>query len=196
MKPTVEFLYDFVSTPTYLAWRRIGEIAAACGAEVTMTPIFCAGLFKAIGNPGPLAVPAKRAWFARDLRLWARKFGIALADNPHLPIRTLPLMRGVLLAEERGEAERYIRAVFEAINVAGLNMSDPQVVAAAMRAAEFDWDAYLDGIEREDIKARLAASTQRAIERGAFGVPTFFVGEEMFFGQDRLEFVREALRAT
>lgn len=189
----VEFLYDFVSTPTYLAWRRLGAIAAQCGATLTMTPVFCAGLFKAIGNPGPLAVPAKRAWFHRDLQLWVRRLGVPFVANPHSPIRTLPLMRGVLVAEERHEADHYIRTVFEAINVAGLDMSDPGVVADTMRAAGFDWDAYLAGIAREDIKSRLAANTQQAIERGVFGVPTFFVGEEMFFGQDRLDFVREAL---
>jgi 2-hydroxychromene-2-carboxylate isomerase len=195
MTKTVEFLYDFVSVPSYIAWTQIGGIAAQAGAQLVMTPVFCGGIFKALGNPGPLAVPAKRAWYQRDLERWVRKLGIAFFPSPHGLLRSLPLLRGVFVAEERGEADAYVRTVFEATFVHGRNMSDPAIAAAALREAGLDADAYLKGAERDDVKARLAQNTSRAVERGAFGVPTFFVGDDMFFGQDRLEFVREALQA-
>lgn len=193
MKKSVEFLYDFVSVPSYFAWTQLGAMAAQLDAQLLMTPVFCGGIFKAIGNPGPLAVPAKLEWYRRDLERWAKRLGIPYRPNPNSPIRSLPLMRGVLVAEERGEADRYVQTVFEATFVQGRNMSDPQVVVATLREAGFDADAYVREVERSDIKARLAQNTAQAVARGAFGVPTFFVGEEMFFGQDRLEFVREAL---
>ncbi|HSH08054.1 MAG TPA: 2-hydroxychromene-2-carboxylate isomerase [Burkholderiales bacterium] len=192
---SVEFLYDFVSAPSYMAWTQIDAIAREANAQVIMTPVFCAGIFKEIGNPGPLAIPAKRTWYAHDLQLWAKKRGITLRPNPHAPIRTLPLMRGVFVARERDEFDRYSKAIWDAIWLDGKNMSDPAIVNETLRAAGLDIDAYAAGIEREDIKTALRDSTQQAVQRGAFGVPTFFVGDELFFGQDRLEFVRDALHA-
>ncbi len=190
---SVEFLYDFVSAPSYIAWTQLDEIAREASAQVTMTPVFCAGIFKDIGNPGPLALPAKRAWYAHDLELWARKRGVAMHRNPFAPIRSLPLMRGVIVAEERGERDRYMKTIWNAIWLDSKNMSDPGIVNETLEAAGLDVEGYAKGIEREDVKAKLRDSTQDAIRRGVFGVPTFFVGNELFFGQDRLEFVCEAL---
>jgi len=191
---SVEFLYDFVSAPSYIAWTQIDALAREANAQVTMTPVFCGGIFREIGNPGPLAIPSKRVWYAHDLQLWARKRGVELRSNPHAPIRSLPLMRGVFIAQERGELDRYTKTVWEAIWLDCRNMSEPAIVNEALEAAGIDAGAYAAGIEREDIKAKLRENTQDAVRRGVFGVPTFFVGNELFFGQDRLEFVRDALR--
>lgn len=193
MRKKLEFLYDFVSVPCYIAWTQVDAIAARHDADLVMLPVFCGGIFKATGNPGPLVIPAKREWYARDLQMWVKRLGIPFARNPNSPVRSLPLMRGVFVAEERGESARYIRTVYEAIHVRSTNMSDPEIVATTLRAAGFDADRYLKEIERADVKASLARNTEQAVARGAFGVPTFFVGDEMFFGQDRLDFVREAL---
>lgn len=192
---SLEFLYDFVSAPSYIAWTQLDALAREVNAQVTMTPVFCAGIFKDIGNPGPLALPAKRAWYAHDLELWAKKRGVTMERNPHAPIRSLPLMRGVILAEERGERDRYMKTIWDAIWLDSRNMSDPGIVNETLEAAGLEVEAYAKGIEREDVKAKLRDNTQDAIRRGVFGVPTFFVGNELFFGQDRLEFVRDALRA-
>jgi 2-hydroxychromene-2-carboxylate isomerase len=191
---SVEFLYDFVSAPSYIAWTQLDALAREANAQITMTPVFCAGIFKDIGNPGPLAIPAKRAWYTRDLELWAKKRGVTMRLNPHSPIRSLPLMRGVIVAQERAERDRYLKTIWDAIWLDSKNMSDPGIVNATLKVADLDVEAYTKGIEREDIKAKLRDTTQDAIRRGVFGVPTFFVGNELFFGQDRLEFVREALR--
>jgi len=193
---SVEFLYDFVSAPSYIAWTQIDALACEENARVTMTPVFCGAIFKAIGNPGPLTIPAKRAWYVHDLLLWAKKRGVPLQPNPHAPIRSLPLMRGIFVAEERGELARYMKAVWEATFVDRENISDPEVAKRVLAAVGIDYGAYLTEIEREDIKAKLRENTECAIRRGVFGVPSFFVGEELFFGQDRLEFVREALRSA
>lgn len=189
----VEFVYDFVSTPCHIAWKSLGPMLQRLGAQLILTPVLCGGIFKAIGNPGPLAVPAKREWYARDLALWAQRRGVTLVQSPHLPIRSLPLMRGSFVAAERNETHRYVDSVFDAVYVHGRNLSDPGLVHETLSAAGLDADAYLLGMAREDVKQKLLQSTERAVARRVFGVPTFFVNDELFFGQDRLEFVVEAL---
>ncbi|OGA55968.1 MAG: hypothetical protein A3F77_12910 [Betaproteobacteria bacterium RIFCSPLOWO2_12_FULL_67_28] len=191
---SVEFVYDFVSTPCHIAWKSLGPMAREIGAEVILTPVLCGGIFKTIGNPGPLAVPAKREWYARDLALWARRRGVTLVQSAFLPIRSLPLMRGSFVAAERNETFRYVDSVFDAIYVHGRDLSDLKLVDATLREAGLDADAYLQGMQREDVKQKLLHSTEQAIARRVFGVPTFFVNDELFFGQDRLEFVVEALQ--
>lgn len=191
---TVEFVYDFVSTPCHIAWKCLDPMIKAIGAEVVMTPVLCGGIFKALGNTGPLGIPAKREWYARDLALWARRRGVPLVHSPFLPIRSLPLMRGSFVAAERNETSRYVDAVFDSIYVHGRNLSDMRLVRETLNEAGLDADAYLQGIERADIKQKLLRNTEDAIARRVFGVPTFFVNNELFFGQDRLEFVVEALQ--
>lgn len=193
---TVEFVYDFVSVPCHIAWKSLDSMVKAIGAEVVMTPVLCGGIFKAIGNAGPLGIRAKAEWYARDLALWARKRGVVFNPSPFLPIRSLPLMRGSFIAVERNETFRYVDAMFDAIYVHGRNLSDLTRVEETLREAGLDADAYLDGIGREDIKQKLLRNTEEAIARRVFGVPTFFVNDELFFGQDRLEFVVEALQRS
>jgi len=192
---TVEFIWDFVSTPCYIAWKSLEPMVKAAGGEVVRTPVFCGGIFKAIGNPGPLVIPAKREWYARDLALWAKRRGVPLQQSPFIPVRSLPLMRGSLVADERGESRRYCDAVFDAIYTRGRNLSEMDLVRQTLREAGLDADAYVEGMERTDIKQKLSRNTDQAVLRGVFGVPSFFVGNELFFGQDRLEFVVEALEA-
>lgn len=191
---TVEFIYDFVSTPCHIAWKCLDPMLTAIGAELIMTPVLCGGIFKALGNAGPLQIPAKREWYARDLALWAKRRGVPLVQSPFLPIRSLPLVRGSLVAAERNETSRYVDAIFDSIYVHGRNLSDLALVRETLNEAGLDADAYLQAIERADIKQKLVLNTEDAIARRVFGVPTFFVDNQLFFGQDRLEFVVEALQ--
>jgi len=193
---TVEFLYDFVSTPCHIAWKCLEPMVEAVGGRVVMTPVFCGGIFKAVGNPGPLVIPAKREWYARDLAMWARRRGVTLVQSPFIPIRSLPLVRGSLVAAERDETSRYVDAVFDAIYVHQRNLSDMAIVKATLEEAGLNVQAYQEGIERPDIKQTLVRNTENAVARGVFGVPSFFVKDELFFGQDRLEFVVEALQLS
>jgi len=191
---TVEFVYDFVSVPCHIAWKSLDSMVKPLGAEVIMTPVLCGGIFKAIGNGGPLAIPAKAEWYARDLALWARKRRVSFAPSPFPLVRSLPLLRGCFVAAERNETFRYVDAMFDAIYVHQRNLSDMKIVEEVLSEAGLDADAYLRGMEREDIKRNLLRNTEDAIARRVFGVPTFFVNNELFFGQDRLEFVVEALQ--
>lgn len=194
MTGTVEFIYDFVSTPCHIAWKSLDPMVKAVGAEVVMTPVLCAGIFKAVGNPGPLVIPAKRDWYARDLAMWAKRRGVTLIESRHVPFRSLPLMRGCFVAAERNETFRYVDTVFDAIFVHGRNLSDTKIVEETLAEAGLDADIYLRSMGREDVKQKLRHKTEEAIARGVFGVPSFFVNGELFFGQDRLEFVVEALQ--
>ena len=194
MTKSVAFLYDFVSLPSYIAWKCLPPMLEAAGAELVLQPVLVGGIFKATGNAGPLALPAKKDWYGRDLALWCQKRAVVVSPSPYLPFRSLPLMRGSFVAAERGETLRYVEAMFDAIFVQARNLGDLQVVAATLDAAGMDVDAYLQGIERSDIKQQLLDATQQAVDRGVFGVPTFFVNGQLFFGQDRLEFVLDALR--
>ena len=169
---TLEFVYDFVSVPCYLAWTQLDAIAAESGSEIQLNPVFCGGIFKATGNPGPLVIAAKKEWYLGDLMLWAERYGVPLESNPHSPVQSLPLMRGAIVAEERGELEPYLTAIFEAVCLKALNMSDVDLVRETLDEAGLDAATYFSQIERRDVKDRLCQNTEDAVARGVFGVPT------------------------
>lgn len=194
MTKTVEFMYDFVSMPSFIAWKSLPPMLEAVGAQLVLTPVLVGGIFKATGNAGPLAIAAKKEWYVGDLALWARKRGVVVNPSPFVPFRSLPVMRGACVAAERNETDLYVSTVFDAVFVHGRNMGDMQVVADTLAAAGLDPDAYVKGVERADIKQQLLDATQQAVDRRVFGVPTFFVDGNLFFGQDRLELVLEALQ--
>jgi len=196
-KRTVEYFFDVGSPTAYLAWTQLPKIAAETGATIAWRPMLLGGVFKATGNASPVTVPAKGRWMNDDIARWAHRYGVPFAFNPHFPINTLTLMRGATGLQMRRPADlpRYLDVVERAIWEAPTNLGDPAVLAATLSAAEFDADEFAALVADPDVKARLIATTEEAVARGAFGAPTFFVGEQMFFGQDRLDFVREALLA-
>lgn len=196
MSKTVEFLYDFVSAPSYIAWKALVPMLEAAGVTLVMTPVLVTGVFKATGNVAPMSIPAKLEWITRDLGYWCAKRGVTITPSPFHPIRSLPLVRGSFLAAERDETTRYIAAVFDAIWLHGRKLSDMKVVEESLNEVGLDAKAYLQGMERDDIKEKLRLSTGDAVARRAFGVPTFFVNGELFFGQDRIEFVMDALQRS
>lgn len=153
------------------------------------------GVFKATGNAPPATVPAKGRWMFDDIRRWAKRWGVPFAMNPHFPINTISLMRGAcgMLMRQPDDFQRYVDTVFHAMWVTPRNLNDPAEVAAMLTAAGFDAAAFAAMVGDADVKADLVARTESSVARGAFGAPTFFVGKQMFFGQDRLDFVCEAL---
>jgi 2-hydroxychromene-2-carboxylate isomerase len=189
----VEFFFDFGSPTTYLAWTQLGSIAAHAGARVVRRPMLLGGVFKATGNASPATIPAKALYMNSDLARFARRYGVPLQLNPHFPINTLTMMRGAVAAEDAGCVEAYDRAMFHAMWVDGRNMGDQAELSAALASIGWDSADFAERTGSDPVKERLKANTEEAIGRGAFGAPTFFVGDEMFFGQDRLDFVREAL---
>ena len=191
----VEFFLDVGSPTTYLAWTQLPGLCRDAGATLKLRPMLLGAVFQATGNASPANVPAKGRHMNLDMARFARRYGVPLAINPHFPVNTLMLMRAAtgvqLRTPERLPA--YLDGVFRAMWVEPLNLNDPGLVAEAWRAAGFDPQALLALAGDADVKAALRATTDEAIARGVFGAPTMFVGDEMFFGQDRLDFVREAL---
>jgi 2-hydroxychromene-2-carboxylate isomerase len=192
---TFEFWFDFGSPAAYLASTQIAGIEAATGARAVYKPMLLGGVFQATGNHSPATIPAKGSYIFDDFARFARRYGVPLTVNPHFPINTLLLMRGAVGLQLR-EPERfmnYCKAMFNAIWVVSLNMNDPAVVGMALHKAGFDPQALLALANDPAVKDALKAATQEAVERGVFGAPTFFVGDQMFWGQDRIDFVKEAL---
>ena len=193
----VEFFFDVGSPTSYLAWFQLPKIAAETGAQIIWRPMLLGGVFKATGNASPVSVAAKGRWMNADIRRWAERYGVPFRFNPHFPINTLTLMRGATGLQLRGAEDfaRYLDVVMRAMWEVPRNLGDPAVLAATLSASDFDAEAFAALVADPEVKARLVATTEEAVARGVFGAPTFFVGEQMFFGQDRLDFVREALLA-
>ena len=195
MPKTVEFFFDVGSPTTYLAWTQLPAIARETGAQISWRPMLLGGVFKATGNASPVTVPAKGRWMGVDIARFARRYGVPFAFNPQFPINTLTLMRGAAGLQLR-EPERlaaYLDAIFRAMWVDAVNLDLAAEVARVLAAAGFDGAEFIALVGDPEVKAALMATTEEAVSRGVFGAPSMFVGDELFFGQDRLEFVREAL---
>ncbi len=195
MSKQIEFFFDFGSPTAYLAWTQLPKLAAATGAKMVWRPMLLGGVFKATGNASPATVPAKGRWMNQDIARWAKRYGVAFSHNPHFPINTLTLMRGAVGLQMRQPAdfERYVETVYHAMWEASVNMGDAAVLAEVLQRAGFNAEAFTALVADPEVKAALVTNTEEAVARGVFGAPTVFVGEQMFFGQDRLDFVREAL---
>ena len=195
MSKTVDFYFDFGSPAAYLAYTQLPKLAADTGATVQWKPMLLGGVFQATGNHSPIAIPAKGKYSFTDFARFAQRYGVPLNHNPYFPINTITLMRAVTGLQMRNDPRfgEFVRAMFHAIWVESKNMNDPATVGAVWQAAGFDAAAMLALCGEQAVKDQLKADTQAAVERGIFGAPTFFVGDKMFWGQDRLDFVREAL---
>ena len=196
MTKTLEFFFDVGSPTTYLAYTQLPKLALECGATLRYRPMLLGGIFKATGNASPVSVPAKGRWMHADMARWAKRYGVPLVMNPYFPINTLTLMRGAVGLQLRESADfaRYLDTVFKAMWATPRNLGDVAELAAVLTDAGFDAEAFAAMVADPAVKAALVANTEEAVTRGVFGAPTVFVGDAMFFGQDRLDFVREALR--
>ena len=195
MQKTAEFFFDVGSPAAYLAWTQMPTLCAQAGAMLVYRPMLLGGVFQATGNASPMMVPAKGSYMAADLGRFAQRYGVPFRISPHFPINTLQLMRAVIGMQLRHPQrfESFLSLVYTAMWDKGINLNDPAVTAAMLVEADFDPTVVFALVNDADIKAALKANTEEAVKRGAFGAPTVFVGNAMFFGQDRLDFVKEAL---
>jgi 2-hydroxychromene-2-carboxylate isomerase len=193
MPNPLEFYFDYGSPNAYLAQMRLPEILERTGARVEHRIMLLGGVFLATGNSSPAANKLKAPNGARDLQRFVNRYRVPFRHNPHFPVNTLKLMRGAVVAEAEGFLDRYSEIVYRGMWRDGLLMSDEQVLAPLLRAGGIDDRHLLARIGEDEVKDKLKAYTEAAVKRGVFGAPTFFVGDEMFFGQDRLDFVEEAL---
>ena len=195
MSKSAEFFFDVGSPASYLAWTQLPALCARAGATLVLRPMLLGGVFQATGNASPVTVPTKGRHVFIDLARFARRYGVPLAVNPHFPVITLYLMRAAtgLQLHEPERLHEFLRAAFHALWVDALNLNDAQITADVLARADFA-PAHIDALVADaQVKLVLRKTTEEAVQRGAFGAPTVFVGQEMFFGQDRLDFVREAL---
>ena len=197
MTKQVDFIFDFASPNAYFAYK---VLSADGDIEIAVTPCLLGGIFKATGNQAPMVAFAniknKLAYDFLEIQRFIKKHGLSrFKMNPHFPVNTLHAMRGLIAAQREGVAAPYIEAVLAAMWEDEKNMSDTDVIRDVLAAAGLDADKLLALSATDEVKTALKENTAAAVERGAFGVPTFFVGEERCFGKERLEQVREALAA-
>jgi len=201
MAASIDFIFDFGSPNAYLAWKVLPDICARTGADLNLIPCLLGGIFKATNNRSPAQafgeVKGKLAYEQLETRRFVAGHGLtAFRFNPHFPVNTLLIMRGLIAARRQGVGEGYLAAVEAAMWENGEKMDDPEVVARVLAAVGLPVQALLEATQDPEVKAELVANTEAAVERGVFGIPTFFVGAEMFFGKDRLGQVAEAVTAA
>ena len=194
MSPTVEFFFDYGSPYSYLADRRLLELRERSGVEVAYRPMLLGGVFKATGNRSPAEEPveAKRRYGGLALRRAAEAQGTPLRMNPHFPVNTLMLMRTAIAAQQEGVFERYHEVVYPAFWREGLDLAKAEVLADLLDAAGLDAVGLAELRGQDPVKHALRLNTEEAVARGAFGAPTFFVGDEIFFGVDHFSLLERA----
>ncbi len=191
----VEFFYDYASTYSYLAHREIERIAAERKAELVFRPMVLGFVFKATGNAMPASVPAKGSYMMQDVQRWVRHLDLPFRMPSVFPANTIRALRTAVAALEDGGFPAYHHAVMEGYWAKDKDIGDAATLIELANAAGLDGARLVSRAEEPAVKDRLKANTDEAVRRGAFGAPTFFVGDDMFWGNDRLQFVEEALRA-
>ena len=192
----IEFLFDFGSPNAFLVHRAIPTIEAREDVQFGYVPVLLGGIFKATGNQSPAQtyghIAAKRAYDRLEIERFCSAHGITdFVMNPHFPVNTLLIMRGLVAARRAGVEDTYLAVVLAAMWENAEKMDDPEVVRRVLDAGGLDGEALIAATQDPEVKAELVANTEAAVERGVFGIPTFFVGDEMFFGKERLGQVEE-----
>jgi len=194
------FLFDFGSPNAYLAHRALAGVEARAGVRFQYLPVLLGGLFKLTGNQSPMSafahVPAKLAYERREMARFVARHRIAFRMNPHFPVNTLALMRLAVAAQDEGVFEPYVEAMFRFMWEEPRKLDDPETLAATLNEAKLPADKLLARGQEQSVKDRLVANTNFAFERGAFGCPSFLLGEELYFGKDKLRDVEDALKAS
>jgi 2-hydroxychromene-2-carboxylate isomerase len=193
-----EFLFDFGSPNAYLSHLLIPGVEQRTGARFKYVPILLGGVFRLTNNKSPIEsfkdVKNKLEFQRVEMRRFIKRYGItAFKMNPFFPVNTLQLMRGAVAAEMEGVFVPYVEAMFRNMWAEPKKMDDPEVIRTSLNDAGLPADLLLRRAQEDDVKQRLLANTQAAVERGVFGSPSFFVGEELFFGKDQLRDVEEEL---
>lgn len=196
----VEFYFDLVSPYSYLAFGRIGRICEEHGAKLVLRPMLLGAVHKAVGLQAPIEIPGKGRYQVRDIHRWAEYHGLPMEFPDPFPFRTLKTMRAAMMLESDGLLEPFVREAFalyweEGGAPKGFKEADEdEPLREVARRVGLDPEEVLEGATTGEAKEALKSATAEAVERGVFGAPSFFVGAEMFWGNDRLHFVEEALK--
>jgi 2-hydroxychromene-2-carboxylate isomerase len=198
-KPIIDFIFDFASPNAYLAGKVLPQIAERYGAEIKLIPCLLGGIFKLTGNQAPFnafaGIKGKLDYESLEMQRFIKKHNLhSFKMNPHFPINTLGLMRGMVAALHMAVERQFLDIVLTGMWEDGAKMDDPQVFLDRLNSGGLDGQALIDLSVTPDVKAELVANTDAAVARGVFGIPTFFVGDEIFFGKERLGQIEELLR--
>jgi 2-hydroxychromene-2-carboxylate isomerase len=198
-KPMIEFIFDFASPNAYLVLKILPDIAKRHGAEIKLIPCLLGGIFKATGNQAPFnafaEVKGKLDYDRLEMQRFVARHGLnKFAMNPHFPMNTLALMRGMVAAQHLGVESDYVEAMLCGMWEDGEKMDDPDIFLARLNRSGLDGLHLLELSSSAEVKAELVANTQAAVERGVFGIPTFFVGDEIFFGKERIGQIEDVLK--
>jgi 2-hydroxychromene-2-carboxylate isomerase len=201
MSATIEFIFDFGSPNAYLAYHALPPILARTGVRLIINPCLLGGIFKATGNTAPAVafgtVKGKLDYEMLEIRRFVAKHRLdQFRLNPHFPVNTLMLMRGLIAAREAGVEAAYLEIGLKGLWEEGLKLDDREILAQRIDSAGLNSASLLAAAQTDRVKLKLADNTAAAVARGVFGIPTFFVGEEMFFGKDRLGQVEEMITAS
>ena len=200
MTPQVEFHFDFGSPNAYLSHLVIPAIEARTGVKLSYVPILLGGVFKATHNVSPAVslkgIQNKPEYYTLETKRFLKKHAItAYKMNPHFPVNTLQLMRGAVFAQTQDYFAQYVEAVYQHMWAEPKKMDEADVISAALIASGLPAEAILAGMQQPEIKQQLIKNTEDSVTRGVFGSPSFFVGDELFFGKDKLVEVEEEIQA-
>ena len=192
----ITWYYDYSSPYTYLASTRLEALCERRGYTLVWKPVLVGGIFNAVNQSvyEARATPAKARYGAKDVTDWARYYGIPFSFPSIFPINSVKALRGALMAIGAGVVSEYSRRVFQAYWAEGKDISDDGVLARIAKEAGLAPDTFTDWISAPEAKEKLRSITQEAMDRGVFGSPTFFLGEEMYFGNDRLVLLEDAMQ--
>lgn len=198
MTKKVEFLFDFGSPNAYLSWKVVPEIEKRTGTTFQYVPVLLGGIFKATNNVSPVianqGIRNKNEYQFLEIERFVKKHGLTkFRFNPHFPVNTLQIMRGAIAAEMENILPKYMDAVMAAMWEDGKKMDEADIIKAVLDAAGIDGAHILARAGEADVKAKLVANTEEAVNRGAFGIPTFYVDGDIYFGKDRLRDVEETI---
>ena len=194
MTKTVTFYFDYGSPATYLAWTQINSIIEEANAILNMVPMLLGGVFKETGNASPASVPAKGKWMNTDLKKHAKLYNVEYNSNSFFPINTLNIMRGAIAAKSMNIFNEYSEVIFNGIWVKDLNLGDIPILQEYLEKNNIDTKKLFDLAQSDDVKTMLIQNTKKAVDQGVFGAPTFIIKNELIFGQDRLNFLKLALK--
>ena len=198
MTKTVDFYFDFASPNAYLSHQVVPGIEERTGTKFNYIPVLLGGIFKATNNKPPMeaffGILNKNEYQSVEMKRFQERHGIdKFKMNPHFPVMSLQIIRGAVGAQQDGYLDKYIDEVLKHMWEEPKKMDDPEVIKEAFTESGFDADRLMNQMQDPEIKAQLIESTEKAVKRGTFGIPTFFVGDDIYFGKDTLWQVEEAL---
>ena len=198
MTKAVDFYFDFASPNAYLSHQVVPGIEERTGTKFNYIPVLLGGIFKATNNKPPMeaffGILNKNEYQSVEMKRFQERHGIdKFKMNPHFPVMSLQIIRGAVGAKQDGYLDKYIDEVLKHMWEEPKKMDDPEVIKEAFTESGFDADRLMNQMQDPDIKAQLIENTEKAVKRGTFGIPTFFVGDDIYFGKDTLWQVEEAL---